>query len=81
MEHVCMYIYHTEVTPPTTPGTSEKHSCFYAAQITLAFEYMHHLDLLHRDLKPENLLIDPNGCAKVRRHPCSFPSRWVIFRL
>nr|XP_042904910.1 cAMP-dependent protein kinase catalytic subunit alpha-like [Parasteatoda tepidariorum] len=44
---------------------SEADSRFYAAQIVLIFEYLHHLGLIHRDLKPENLLIDQQGYVKI----------------
>merc|ERR1719189_941019 len=44
---------------------SEPHSRFYASQIVLAFEYLHHLDLIYRDLKPENLLIDETGYLEI----------------
>ncbi|XP_074643619.1 cAMP-dependent protein kinase catalytic subunit alpha isoform X3 [Tubulanus polymorphus] len=44
---------------------SEVHSRFYAAQIVLTFEYLHHFDIIYRDLKPENLLIDNHGYLKV----------------
>ncbi|CAF1469659.1 unnamed protein product [Adineta steineri] len=44
---------------------NEKHVKFYAAQIFLVFEYLHHFDILYRDLKPENILIAENGYLKV----------------
>lgn len=38
---------------------------FYAATVTMAFEYMHSMDIIYRDLKPENLLLDSRGFLKV----------------
>ncbi|KAF5276829.1 hypothetical protein FQA39_LY06381 [Lamprigera yunnana] len=38
---------------------------FYAAQVILAFEYLHFLGLVYRDLKPENILIDKDGYIKI----------------
>ena len=38
---------------------------FYAAQVTLALEYMHFLGFVYRDLKPENILIDKDGYLRV----------------
>jgi protein kinase A len=40
-------------------------SKFYAAQVILAFEYLHFLGMVYRDLKPENILIDKDGYLKV----------------
>ena len=47
---------------------SEQHSRFYASQIVLVLEYLHHLDIMYRDLKPENLLVDIQGYLKVGAH-------------
>jgi serine/threonine protein kinase len=38
---------------------------FYAAEIVLAFAYMHGLQIIYRDLKPENLLISATGHMKI----------------
>eukprot|EP00386_Alphamonas_edax_P005983 GDKI01019517.1.p1 GENE.GDKI01019517.1~~GDKI01019517.1.p1 ORF type:complete len:348 (-),score=85.49 GDKI01019517.1:110-1153(-) len=47
-------------------GRLPDHSAqFYAAEITLAFQYLHGMNIIYRDLKPENLLIDAQGHVKI----------------
>uniref|UniRef100_A0A7S4L655 cAMP-dependent protein kinase n=1 Tax=Paramoeba aestuarina TaxID=180227 RepID=A0A7S4L655_9EUKA len=38
---------------------------FFAAEITLALDYLHSQEIVYRDLKPENLLIDADGHVKI----------------
>eukprot|EP00916_Digyalum_oweni_P001797 GHVL01003462.1.p1 GENE.GHVL01003462.1~~GHVL01003462.1.p1 ORF type:complete len:307 (-),score=20.58 GHVL01003462.1:164-1084(-) len=44
------------------PNESAK---FYAAEIILAFQFLHGLNIVYRDLKPENLLLDAGGHIKI----------------
>jgi serine/threonine protein kinase len=40
---------------------------FYAAEILLALEVMHKVEVVHRDLKPENILINDDWHLKLVR--------------
>ena len=43
----------------------EEEARFFIAEIILAIEYIHSLDVIYRDLKPENILIDSDGHCRL----------------
>ncbi|KAL7329129.1 cAMP-dependent protein kinase catalytic subunit [Mucor circinelloides] len=44
---------------------TEDEARFYAAEVVLAIEYLHSINVAYRDLKPENILIDRQGHIKI----------------
>lgn len=63
MEFVCGGEVFTKLR--TSRRFSNDTAKLYAAEIVLAFAYLHHHDIIYRDLKPENLLIDKSGHLKI----------------
>ena len=43
----------------------ENEARFFIAEVILAIEYIHTLDVIYRDMKPENILIDHEGHVKL----------------
>nr|CAD7449173.1 unnamed protein product [Timema bartmani] len=43
----------------------EKMAVFYAAEVTLALQYLHNHGIVHRDLKPDNMLLSHQGHVKL----------------
>jgi serine/threonine protein kinase len=44
---------------------SEDATRLYTAELVLAVEYLHSINLVHRDLKPENVLFDEKGHCRI----------------
>ena len=44
---------------------SEETTKFYLANIVLAIEHLHSMNIIYRDLKPENLMLDYTGYIKL----------------
>lgn len=43
----------------------ERLSKFYAAQVVLSLQYLHHMGIVYRDLKPENICLSPDGYIRI----------------
>jgi serine/threonine protein kinase len=53
--------FHLKACTRFSEGTVQ----FYAAQLSLALEYLHDRKIIYRDLKPENILLDARGNVKL----------------
>jgi len=48
-----------------THKMSERAALFYLAEILLAIEYLHTINIVYRDLKPENVVLDLAGHVRL----------------
>ena len=64
----------SNVCPLYIPFLVRQHGCqrfpepvakFYAAEVALALNHLHSLDIIYRDLKPENILLNHDGHIKI----------------
>jgi serine/threonine protein kinase len=44
---------------------TEERTRVYTAQLVLAIDYLHCIEVIHRDLKPENILVDDAGYLRI----------------
>jgi len=58
------------VKPPLSYDTCR----FFIAEIVIALEYLHDLNICHRDIKPENILLDEDFHIKI----CDFGEAKVV---
>ena len=68
-DHICLVLDYIEGGNMYSdlmrgPYTHER-ACFYAAQIVLATQHLHELNILYRDLKPDNVLLTVEGNCKL----------------
>ena len=48
-----------------THKMSERVALFYLAEILLAIQYLHSINIVYRDLKPENVVLDLDGHVRL----------------